>query len=264
MAIPKQHVQLFAETLPLAYMDLGAKAPTILLLHGGAGTLSVVGLAHALAKTHRVIVPTHPGFDGEPRPEFCDSPRVLAMVYLALLDKLQLDSVLVVGSSMGGWVAAEMAWRNSASVKGAVLINAAGVEPSGPEQTIVDPSKLAPPERLVKVFFDPVKFAPPAPTPESLKVMAANQQALQAYAIPGAFMFDPLLKPRLGLAKTPCLVIWGANDQIIPEAYGREFAKCIPAAQFALVNKAGHLPHIEQTEEVLRLLGEFEVKKCGQ
>ena len=261
-ALPKQRLALLAKTLPLAYTELGPTSDlAVLLLHGGAGTNSVMGFAHALAKTYRVIVPTHPGFDGESRPESCYRIADLAWAYLALIEKLELSKVLVVGSSMGGWIAAEIALHQSPCVAGFVLINAAGVEPSSPDQTIVDPSKLPPSERVAMVFHDPVKFAPPPPPPEARKLMAGNQQALQAY-MGGPLMYDPKLKPRLDQITIPCMVVWGESDRIIPSAYGRAFAKHIPNAQFALVKQAGHLPHIEQPDEVMRLFEEFKAK-CG-
>jgi pimeloyl-ACP methyl ester carboxylesterase len=89
----------------------------ILLLHGGAGPQSVAAFADRLATNHhtRVITPTHPGFGGTPRPDSLRTVRGLAAAYLALLDELDLNHVTVVGNSIGGWIAAELAVAGSAT-----------------------------------------------------------------------------------------------------------------------------------------------------
>src|SRR5580700_4269958 len=91
-----------------------------LLLHGGAGPQSVTGFAEMLAAAgSRVIVPVHPGFGGTARPDYLHSMRGLALVYAGLLDELGLGDVTVIGNSIGGWIAAEMALQASPRVSGA-------------------------------------------------------------------------------------------------------------------------------------------------
>jgi pimeloyl-ACP methyl ester carboxylesterase len=77
-----------------------------------------------------VAVPTHPGFDGTPRPPATDSVADLAVAYLDLIDELGLADVTVIGSSIGGWVAAEMGLLDNHRRIGAlVLIGAVGIKP---------------------------------------------------------------------------------------------------------------------------------------
>src|SRR5205809_4792874 len=85
----------------------------VLLLHGGGGYRTVAGLAAALSEHAYVIVPTHPGFDGTPRPDWTDSTEDLAFAYLDLIERLHLDEVVVIGNSVGGWIAADMALRDT-------------------------------------------------------------------------------------------------------------------------------------------------------
>jgi pimeloyl-ACP methyl ester carboxylesterase len=100
------------------------------LLHGGGGPDTVTGFGELFAKTHdvRVIVPTHPGFDGTARPEKLTSIPGLAALYVALLGQLELDDVTVIGNSIGGWIAAEMALLASPRVSGAILVDTVGIE----------------------------------------------------------------------------------------------------------------------------------------
>src|SRR5262245_23827510 len=107
-ASQKQNIDLLSETLRLALTSQG-KGSAFLILHGGAGPASVAGLANALAQEAQTIVPTHPGFNGEPRPDWFRRIDDLVLAYLALIEHLNLANVVVVGNSVGGWIAAEMA-----------------------------------------------------------------------------------------------------------------------------------------------------------
>src|SRR5207253_7029316 len=91
----------------LTFTERGRGRPFV-ILHGGAGPLSVSGFADLLAETEhvRVITPTHPGFGGTPRPDKLASIRALAALYVELLDRLQLTDVTVIGNSIGGWIGA--------------------------------------------------------------------------------------------------------------------------------------------------------------
>src|SRR5262245_6750959 len=96
--------------IDLTLSERGEGRP-VLLLHGGGGPLTVTPWAERLAdatKT-RVLTPIHPGFAGTPRPDSLRTIRDLAALYVTLLDTLDLQDVLVIGNSIGGWIAAEMA-----------------------------------------------------------------------------------------------------------------------------------------------------------
>src|SRR5260370_26169288 len=91
---PKTRRESFADGLTVRFDEQGSGRP-MLLLHGGAGPQSMFGLASALSRSAHVLVPTHPGFSGEPRPARLDSIDDLAFAYLALLERLHLPARLV-------------------------------------------------------------------------------------------------------------------------------------------------------------------------
>ncbi len=253
---PQTRITLNGNTFSIALADMG-QGRTYLLLHGGAGPGSVMGLAGALSlsNTARAIVPTHPGFQGQARPEWLQSVPDLASAYLAMLEAMDLKDVIVVGNSLGGWIAAEMATRKSPRVAGIVLLNAMGVE-SGAHGKLADMSKVSPAERTAMAFHDPAKFAIAPASPEAAAAMAENQKTLRIYG-GQHFTFDPTLRARLGGIAVPALVAWGESDRIVDVAYGREFAESIPGARFVAIPEAGHLPQIEKTAAVLELLAGF-------
>lgn len=112
-------------------IDEGGIGRSVLVLHGGAGPQSVAGLAAALSGHAHVLVPAHPGFESEPRPEWFDSIDDLALTYLELLERLDLRNVLVIGSSVGGWIASAMAVHNVTRLSGLVLLDAIGIQVDG-------------------------------------------------------------------------------------------------------------------------------------
>jgi pimeloyl-ACP methyl ester carboxylesterase len=255
MANANQTVHLFAEALPLAISDQGS-GRTFLILHGGAGPASVSGLAGALADNGRVIVPTHPGFAGQPQPEWFNRVDDLALAYLALLERVDARDVVLVGNSFGGWIAAEMALRNSPRVAGLVLLCAAGIDAAPDGRPILNPVTLPPADRAAFAFHNPKQFAAVPSTEEGLAMMAANQKAMLSYS-GEAFMHDPTLRGRLAGIAIPSMVIWGESDRIVDVEYGRRFADSIPGAHFEVIAEAGHFPHIEKLERVLSLIGDL-------
>jgi pimeloyl-ACP methyl ester carboxylesterase len=255
MATTSTTAQVFAGALDIRFLKGGQGRP-YLILHGGAGPGSVLGLAEALAQTDSIVAPIHPGFDGSPRPQWFATVDGLALAYLALIDRLDLDDVVIIGNSVGGWIAAEMALKQSARVAGIVLMNAVGIDTGSAEKAIVDPSALAPMERAAFAFHDPARFAIAPSGPDAAAAMAENQRTLRIYA-GEPFMHDPTLHARLSKLVCPALVVWGESDRIVDVDYGRRYAQCMAGAGFEIVPRAAHFPQIEQLDEVSRLISRF-------
>jgi pimeloyl-ACP methyl ester carboxylesterase len=239
----------------------------VLLLHGGAGPSSVAGFGELLSSSEpaRVITPVHPGFDGTPRPELLTSIASLAAVYGQLLRDLGLSDVCVVGNSVGGWIAAELALAESAApdrrVSSVVLVDAAGLAIDA--APIPDFFSLTLDEVFDLSYFNPDKFRidPAALPAERQAAMAANRAALLVYA--GTAMGDATLAGRLPAIRIPTLVVWGAADRMIPVQHGQAYAGAIPGAQLRLIADAGHLPQLENPAELLAAVWEFASSHAG-
>jgi pimeloyl-ACP methyl ester carboxylesterase len=242
--------------VPLSYSDRGT-GHAYLLLHGGAGPQSVTPFADLLAEAQpaRVIAPVHPGFAGTSRPAGLDSPSGLARLYAALLDELGLTDVTVIGNSVGGWIAAEMALTGSARIDGVVLVDAVGIEVPG--HPVADFFSLTLDQVAELSYHDPDRFRinPATMSPEQQAAMAGNRQALADYA--GTAMSDESLRGRLGRVSLPVWVLWGDSDRIVDPDYGRAFAAAIPGAEFRLLPDTGHVPQIESPDRLLGAIREF-------
>lgn len=247
-------IDLFANTLAITINEQGNGRP-YLLLHGGAGTKSMAGLADVISKNARAIAPTHPGFDGQPRPEWFHTIDDLVLAYLALIESLDLQDVVLIGNSVGGWIAAELALRASPRISALVMINSVGLDPVDGE-VITDPLKLEPADRASYAFHDPATFGQSLLTTGGFSAMAVNQQNLLIYA-GEPFMHDQDLRFRLDKITIPSLILWGESDRIVTPAYGRQFAEIIPNSEFQIISKAGHFPQIEQVDVVINLLNDF-------
>jgi pimeloyl-ACP methyl ester carboxylesterase len=227
----------------------------VVILHGGAGPASVAGFADLLADATgaRVIVPTHPGFGGTPRPEALATIGGLAEVYAVLLDALELEDATVIGNSIGGWITSELALWHSPRLGRIALVDAVGVEVQGHPVAV----GLAPAQLAEYSWYDPSKapILDPATLPPAVReILAGNRSALAVY---GASMTDPTLLGRLAGIDIPALVLWGEADRIVDADYGRAFAEAIPGARFELLSRTGHVPQMETPEVLLNALRVF-------
>ena len=245
---------LYADGLQITVDQQGWGRP-VLLLHGGGGPPSMGALPSALSENFEVIAPVHPGFAGTPRPEWDTGIDDIALSYLQLLEQRDLRDVLIIGSSIGGWIASEMAVREHQRITGTLLLNAVGINVDGIE--LADFFSLTPEELMMYSFHDPAVAPDPRQLPQQARdIQAANAATLAVYARE-PYMHDPKLQRRLALVPTPVLAIWGQSDQIAPEPYGRAYAASFPNGRFEPIPQAGHLPHLEQPEQVLQAIDRF-------
>ncbi len=238
-------------------LDDRGEGHTFLLLHGGGGPQTVAGFADLLSAggRARVITPTHPGFGGTPRPDALNSMAGLAALYAALLDQRDLRNVTIIGNSIGGWIAAELALLAPASLSSVILVDATGIEVPG--HPMADFFSLTMAQVAQLSYHDPDKFRidPAALPPAAQAAMAGNRAALAIYS--GPSMSDPTLRGRLAGITTPTLVVWGDSDRMVDPDYGRAYAAAIPGAQFQLLTATGHLPQLETPDQLLRAVWAF-------
>ena len=239
----------FIGPVEITVQDRGWTRP-FLLLHGGGGPATMTGFADLLAeRTHaRVLLPTHPGFNGTPKSAALIGVGELAQAYVTLLDQLDLMDVTVVGNSFGGWLAAEMALQASPRLTGAVIIDGIGIEVDRHPMTDVRGISLT--EIRARSFHDPSK----APSPPASGGTGPSPDVAALIGYTGPAMTDPTLAGRLGSLELPVHVLWGESDRIVDPGYGKAYATAIPGATFTVLPCSGHLPQVETPGELLRAL----------
>lgn len=249
--------EITAGGVPLTYLDFGT-GPTILLLHGAGGLPVDAPFLSGLAAHGRVIAPTHPGFGRAVLPDWIDSVDDLAYIYLDLLDALDLRDVTVIGTSLGGWLAAEIAVKSTARIARMVLADAVGIKVSDRyTRDIVDIFATDPDELLALTFHDRSKAPNVMTLPdEALEIVARNREASALY-LWEPYAHNPKLPRRLHRIDVPVLVLWGEHDGLVTPAYGKAFADLIPGARFELIAGAAHVPQIEQPEAFVASVARF-------
>ncbi|MFJ4833747.1 alpha/beta fold hydrolase [Streptomyces sp. NPDC088747] len=222
---------------------------TALVLHGGGGPRTVAPIVGHLAATMHSFAPTHPGWDGTARPDSITSVAQLATAYLARLLEHKERDIVLIGSSIGGWIALEMAVQAAHDERctgliGAVVdIDGVGVVVEG--EPIADFFALDARGLAEAAWHDPERgyIDPAGFTDEQRAIQQANGRTMATIA--GASMSDPTLLGRLSAVNVPTLVVWGESDRIATPTYGRAVARTVPGAQFVEIPEAGHLPHLE-------------------
>jgi pimeloyl-ACP methyl ester carboxylesterase len=251
-----------ATPVELTVEEVGTGHP-FLLLHGGAGPTSFLPFASYLAEQRpaRVLVPTNPGFNGTPRPGDLADVRALADLYVALLEQLDLRDVTVVGSSIGGWVAAEVALLGSDRVSSVVIMNGTGI--AVPGHPVADFFSLTLDELTDLSYHDPSRFRldPTTFSDAQKAVMAGNRQAIAVYA--GQTMTDPTLRDRLAAVTVPILVLWGQSDRVVDPEYGQAYAAAIPGSTYQPLFETGHLPQLETPALALTPIWDFADKHAS-
>jgi pimeloyl-ACP methyl ester carboxylesterase len=238
------------------------KGQPLLFLHPGhpAGRLDPKASVLDLLAAHaRVLAPTHPGFGGTPAPRHLTTVDDLAYLYLDMLDELDLQDVVVVGASLGGWIAAEMAVKSTERMSALVLADAVGIKPGARDhRDIADIYAVTDKQLAELVWAEPARMTVnPKTLPESdLVAIARSRESTGRYAW-APYMHNPKLLQRLHRVDVPALLLWGSADRVTKPEYGHAYAAAIPGSTFALVEGAGHFPHLEQPAAFARAVERF-------
>jgi pimeloyl-ACP methyl ester carboxylesterase len=239
----------------------GAGRP-ILFLHGGGGFNERQPFVAPFAEKRRFVAPSHPGFGTSTLPDWLDSVDDIVHLYLELLDVLKFDRVDLVGCSIGGWIAADMATKAPERFARIVLVGPVGVK-VGPADKLDIPDIFAMPqdEVLKLTYHDPERMKPDIAkmTDGELAVMFRARETL-ALLTWEPWMHNPKLKRRLHRITAPTLFIRGESDGLVSQNYLDAYARLLPNAGTQTIKAAGHVPQLEQptafTAAVLKFLGE--------
>ena len=224
----------------------------LLFLQGIESWIRDEEFSDPLSRTHEVLIPQNPGFGHSELPLDFREIGDFAQFYLRMLEELDLDDVVVVGTSFGGWIAAEMASRCCERIGALVLANPFGIRLSEDPtvRDIQDIYAMSQAEVAEAFYHDPeANRRDLTQLPDhTLVAIARSREAMCLFGWK-PYMHNPSLKRWLKRISVPSLVLWGESDDVMSVDYGRSYAALIPGARFALIKGAGHYPHIEKPAE---------------
>jgi pimeloyl-ACP methyl ester carboxylesterase len=232
----------------------GGKGRPLLYLHGASGAPVILPFMEKLAERFDVLVPEHPGYGQSEEPEWLENIHDVAYFYLDFIKQLDLKEVCLVGTSMGGWMAMEIAVRDTSRLAEVILVSPAGI--AAPGVRVADIFLMAPEEVVRNIYHDPSiaeKLLAAPMTPEAIDIGLKNRHTTARLAWEPRF-HDPHLPKWLHRIDVPMKIVWGDQDRIIPVGFAKEFARLLPKAQMHIIKGAGHLPQVEKVDEFVSLI----------
>jgi len=239
----------------------GGSGNNLLILHDEMGQTPRLQYAEELARDFTLHMPAHPGFGITDRLDWIMTMRDLAGWYLRAIEELGLERVNVLGFGLGGWLAAEMACQSPQSFSKMALVAPAGILP--PTGEILDMFLIVAKEYLESSVLDPnttrefPTICPEEASPEQVERWeCAREEAARLTWRP--YMYHPALPHLLGRLKDlPTLLVWGEQDDVIPNSAGEVYQRAIQGARLEILPGCGHHPELEKTDEFVGLVRGF-------
>jgi pimeloyl-ACP methyl ester carboxylesterase len=232
------------------------EGPPLLVLEGANNIEGWLPLYDRLARNYTVLLPRHPGYGGDGVPEWLDRVPDMANFYLDLLDGQDLRDVRLLGFSLGGWIAAELAVRNATRLHSLALVAPMGVYLPGCEPLDIF---LRTDDQMIDSLFHAPELAarikPDALDPAREDTILHNRVTTAKLCWQPRF-YDPALARWLHRIKLPTTVVWGEEDAVLPAAYAQEWGRLVPHAQTHVIPNCGHAPQIEADERLEGILRE--------
>jgi len=235
----------------------GGRGEPLLFLHGAQGLNGHEPGIEALTANFDVIAPDHPGFGKSDLAGAVENIGDMALFYLDLLDMLALEQVHVVGQCIGGWLALEIAIRNTARIKSLVLVNSAGIRLKGvPRADMFVCSE----DDLLKLLFAAEGatqwLQSWRASPDMEDIYERNRAAAARYSW-SPRLCNPKLDRWLHRIDVPTHIVWGDDERVIPRAYAVALKERIPGATLATISNCAHMPHIEQPQAFAGEISKF-------
>jgi pimeloyl-ACP methyl ester carboxylesterase len=220
----------------------------VMFLHGAGGFPGPLPFFDRLAGRHQLFVPEHPGFGKSDNPPWIRNVQDMAMYYLDLIDGLGVERLHLIGHSLGGWIAAELAVRNCSRLATLTLLSPAGVRVKGapPGDNFI----WSPEEQAHNMFHDQ-KLAEQrlarVPTEEEAELQLVNRFMAAKLGWEPRW-FNPALERWLHRITVPALVLWGAEDKLLPSRWAERWRELVPNIRVEIIPQCGHQPHVEQLD----------------
>lgn len=224
----------------------GGNGPALLYWHGAGGS-GKWHIHHALLAEHfTVYAPDHPGWGASDSPEWMDTMHDYVLHHDGLIRHLGIEKPILVGHSLGGWMAAEFATTYPERLQALVLANAAG-HPFQDEVPDFFATSARGGEELARMLFHKMDVAatylPQNPTPED-RLRAYHEQTSTARLVWHTW-YNAKLLCRLSRLTFPTLVLWGEHERLFPVAHAHGYAQAIPGSCLTILDDCGHMVPFE-------------------
>jgi pimeloyl-ACP methyl ester carboxylesterase len=242
----------------IGYRRLG-RGPSLLFLRSEDSLPDAPEFVDALARDFDVIVPDHPGFRSSDTPDWLKGIGDAAYFYLDFLEHLGLSTVHLVGSSLGGWIAAEIAVRDCSRIATISLISPFGVRRRG--VAFGDIFMWTPEENLRNRVLDPAladRFLEAARTQsQDAETAYLKDRYAAARLCWHPRFYNPELERWLHRIVRPLHLIWGDSDKIVPHAIAEAWQRALPRARLSVIERCGHLPQVEHPAAAAEMIRSF-------
>jgi pimeloyl-ACP methyl ester carboxylesterase len=235
----------------------GGSGETVMFLHGAGGHTGWSPFLERLAAEYDVLAPEHPGFGTSDHPASIRNVADVAMYYLDLLDGLDAKGVHLVGHSLGGWIAAELAVRNCSRLASLSLIAPAGVRLKG--VPMGDNFIWSPQETAENLFHDrrfTEEMLARTPSEPEFELQLVNRLMAAKLGWEPRW-FNPALEGWLHRIQVPTQLLWGAEDKLLPSRYAEVWARHVPDIAVEIIPECGHLPQVEKADITARKILAF-------
>src|SRR6202166_4001636 len=245
----------------LEMQTYGSSGEPLLFIHGAGGLMPMEPFLEDLGKHFKVYAPQFPGYGESTGNEHIDDIADAVLFYHELMDELGIPTANIVGHSMGGMLAAEVAAFDVHRAKKLVLIAPAGFwidEIPIPDLFAAQLTEIAP-----LLFHDPNSPAAQMMTaiPTDFKELETMYvERVKRLATASKFLWpipDRGLKKRAYRIHAPTLLLWGDDDKLIPPAYAGEFTRHIKHARVQMIEGAGHMLPYEQHDAFCKAVSDF-------
>lgn len=228
----------------------------LLWLHGPNGNKEWSPMLERLSQYFDVIAPDHPGFGDSDRPTWLTDFEDLVYFYRAFLNYFEIDKTIIMGHSLGGWIAAEFAASQTHRVEKLVLTAADGLWIDGVEKIDTFPLNQ---EQIADLMFYNEELREKE---KNLSRSEKEQDMIIRNRVGHTRLmwnrpFNPKFNQILKWIDLPTLIIWGEEDQLISPKYAQAFAELIPKSQIKMIKECGHYPHIEKKDEYMNIVINF-------
>jgi pimeloyl-ACP methyl ester carboxylesterase len=239
----------------------GGSGKPLLVLHEELGYPGWMKWNAALSERHTILTPLYPGFGRTPRAEWVANIRDLASLLARYLREQNLAPIDVIGFSLGGWIAAELAASDPNLFSKIVLVAPVGIRP--PEGVIMDLFTVPALVYLRESVRDAANTAEYGAlydggvSPEQYEAFE-DARAETARLAWQPYMFNPSLPNLLeGTAKAPTLLVWGREDKVVPISAAAVYQKAIKNSRLLTIDGAGHRPEIEKSDQFIKEVQNF-------